>query len=212
MKLTSYINFAFFIFNFSLLISLPLPSFAQKITVSDLTIEDGSASALTINLSNAKQFNAAGMYIELPEGFYFQLPQIGSAAEGTSQTLASKEQQATLLKFALIDTENNAPFSQDGSLLTAPIACELNVASGEYTGKLRIIELSKSGDNTLTTLPDQTFTIKVTHLADDIRQLSAGDSAPVQIYDAAGQQQPTVHKGFYIYKLSNGETKKVVVK
>lgn len=189
-----------------------LTSHAQQITVPELTILDGSAATLTVNLKDASQFNAAGMYIELPEGFYFQLPQIGTAAEGTSQNLASKEQQATLLKFALIDTENNAPFSKDGSLLTASIACESNIASGTYNGKLKTIELSNTSNNTLTTLPDQTFAIKVTNIADDIRQLSAGESAPVQIYDTTGQQTATPHKGIYIYKLANGEIKKVVIK
>jgi len=205
MKLTSY-------FQLSILLLIPQTSFAQQISVPDLTIQDGSAATLTVNLTDASQFNAAGMYIELPKGFYFQLPQIGTAAEGTTQTLASKEQQATLLKFALIDTENNAPFSQDGSLLTASIACESNIASGEYTGKLRTIELSNTSTNTLTTLSDQTFTIKVTNQVDDIRQLSATESAPIQIYNTAGQQQPTATKGIYIYKLANGEVKKIIVK
>ena len=205
MKLTSYII---------LLTSsiFHLTSHAQQISVPDLTIQDGSAATLTVNLSKANQFNAAGMYIELPEGFYFQLPQIGTAAEGTTQNLASKEQQATILKFALIDTENNAPFSKDGSLLTTSIACESNIANGEYTGKLKTIELSNTNNNSLTTLPDQTFTIKVTNQADDIRQLSATESAPVQIYNAAGQQQTTIHKGIYIYKLANGEVKKIIIK
>ncbi len=205
MKLKSYI----FLLTSSI---FHLTSHAQQISVPDLTIQDGSAATLTVNLTDASQFNAAGMYIELPKGFYFQLPQIGTAAKGTTQTLASKEQQATLLKFALIDTENNAPFSQDGSLLTTSIACESNIASGEYTGKLRTIELSNTSTNTLTTLSDQTFTIKVTNQVDDIRQLSATESAPIQIYNTAGQQQPTATKGIYIYKLANGEVKKIIVK
>jgi hypothetical protein len=52
----------------------------------------------------------------------------------------------------------------------------------------------------------------VTNQVDDIRQLSATESAPVQIYNTAGQQQPTATRGIYIYKLANGEVKKIIVK
>ncbi len=201
-------------FSFFLVASIAsLTARAQQVHVADLTINDGNAATMSIELTGATGFNGAGMYIQLPEGFYFQLPQAGTATEGTTQQLSAREQESSLLKFALIDTENNAAFTRDGSLLTAQVACAPGTTGGNYTAMVKAIEFSRAGSAAgLTTLPDLTFKIKVTNVADAVSLPAAPASAPADIYDAAGQRVQTAHKGICIYKLPDGSVKKVLIR
>lgn len=186
---------------------------AQTVAADNIVMRPGEGAALSISLSDATRFNAAGMYIVLPEGFSFDTIGKGEAANA-GDTLALGMQAATILRFALIDTENNAAFTTDGTLLTATVLCDSTIATGTYTGEVKTIELSAADASAgLTTLPDVAFTITVTNEdPTGISSTEGSDEADAEIYDTTGKRLSATHKGIYIYKYANGNVKKVIIK
>lgn len=186
---------------------------AQTVSAEDITMQPGNEAKISINLTEATQFNAAGMYIVLPEGFSFDTIEKGEAANA-EDTLALGLQAATILRFALIDEINNAAFTTDGTLLETTIVCDSTVKVGTYTAEIKTIELSNANTaKGLTTMPDLSLTITVVNdPATGMQNVEAVEEKVPEIYDTTGKRVSSVHKGVYIYKYQNGNVKKAVLK
>lgn len=202
----------------SLLSLLPLWSCpgarAQAVSASPVVLSAGESAAVSLSLSDAAQFNAAGMYIVLPEGFFFETVEKGAAANA-ADTLACREQEASVLRFALVDMDDNASFAADGGLLTAVIRCDSTVAAGEYAAEIRTIELSRmASQQELVVLPDTSFAITVSETPlTGIGTPGCGRNGVAEIYNTAGERLSAASPhGVFIYKYADGSVKKVVVK
>ena len=201
-----------------------MTAFAQDatLTVKDVEIEAGQEATLSINLTGAEQFIAAGMYVTFPEGVTAATKKsgdpkckVGMAAfdedeEEYTHNITAKLQNPTTLKFAVASMAN-AAFYADGELASFTITCDENLAAGTYEGALKTIEFSKADRSGLFKMEDQTFTINVVNPV-GIETLSADKAQISEVYSVSGAQQNGLQKGINIVKFANGEVKKVIVK
>lgn len=145
-------------------------SFAQnaKITVDNVQLEAGGQTTITINVTNATKYDAAGMYIELPKGFTFvydedeELYVSSGDVFAKSHTLSGNflNNENNVYRIAVVSLKNAAFAKDNGSLVKATITCGANMAEGEYNARIKNIEFSKVGSG-LYTINDVPFKITV---------------------------------------------------
>ena len=187
---------------------------AQTVSVGPVALQAGETAAISLNLSDAARFNAAGMYIVLPEGFSFVALEKGAAANA-ADTLAWREQEPAVVRFLLVDMQDNAAFAADGPLLTAVIRCDSTVEAGEYAAEIRTIELSRMASRPeLVVLPDTSFAITVSEIPlTGVGTPGYGRNGVAEIYNTAGERLPAAPAhGVFIYKYADGRVRKVAVK
>jgi len=193
-----------------------MTAFAQSIEVKSVAIEAGGQAKVSLDIAGAQQFNAAGMYITLPDGFQFVSDEAGGVAAsgevcGNTHTVLSRLQTPKRLKFAAVSMKNQAFQAQDGSLVEATIAADADLPAGIYEAAIRGVEFSAADQSGLATLQDVAFNIIVAP-ATAIEAIQTDDAQISEVYNASGALQSGLQKGVNIVKYKNGEVKKVVVK
>ena len=218
------------IFSTLLVLFAGMTAFAQDATVSvkDVTLEPGGQATFTIDVTNAKQYKGAGMYVNLPEGFsfvYYDEEEDEDTGEITylyadkgsvfasSHDVTDRLQKDNVLKFVIVSMKNAAFKEDEGSLAEITITVGDNQAAGKYEGTLSTIEFSKKGkgEGGLFTLEDVAFNIEV-GAADAIEALDAEGAQISEVYSVSGALQKGLQKGVNIVKYANGEVMKVIVK
>ena len=189
---------------------------AQSIDVKSVAIESGGQAKVALDIAGAAKFNAAGMYITLPEGFTFVYDEAkgyvsGGDVCGTTHNLLSRLQAPRRMKFAAVSMKNSAFKLQGGSFAQATIAADGDLPAGVYEGAIRGVEFSGVEDSGLTSLDDIPFSIIVAP-ATAIEAIQTDASQISEVYSAAGAVQSGLQKGVNIVRYKSGEVKKVVVK
>jgi len=149
-----------------LMLFVTLATFAQSLTVDDVKVTAGSTATVTVNITGATKYIAAGMSVNLPSGFTFvydddeEAYTISGDVFAKTHSISDNLQQENVLKFAIASMKN-ATFKKDsGSLFSFTIACGDKVKSGSYTGWLKTIEFSDT-DNQLVRIDNVSFAITV---------------------------------------------------
>jgi len=193
-----------------------MTAFAQTLKVADVEVVPGGTAEVVANITEAQQFNAAGMYVELPASMTFVYNDeeesyiVGGSVFAKSHGIADRLQTSQVIKFAATSLANAAFKKNEGSLFSFTFSCGAGVEKGNYTGKIKTIEFSPvEGD--LFKLDDVVFNIIVTD-ADAIEAINTDDANISEVYSVSGAQQNGLQKGVNIVKYANGEVKKVVVK
>jgi hypothetical protein len=193
-----------------------MTAFAQTLKVADVKVVPGGTAEVVANITEAQQFNAAGMYVELPASMTFVYDDeeesyiVGGSVFAKSHSIADNLQTSQVIKFAATSLKNAAFKDNEGSLFSFTFSCGAGVEYGTYTGKIKTIEFSPV-EGSLFTLDDVVFNIIVTD-ADAIEAINTDDANISEVYSVSGAQQNGLQKGVNIVKYANGEVKKVVVK
>ena len=143
-----------------------LVAFAQSLSVDRVSVSPGGTATVTVNISGATQSIAAGMCIELPQGFTFVFDEeknayiVGGDVWSKSHSGAENLQQENVLKFAITSSKNAAFKKDSGILFSFTVACGDNVGSGTYSGLLKTIEIS-TVDSQLKKIDNVTFSFTV---------------------------------------------------
>lgn len=189
---------------------------AQSIAVKNVAIEAGGQAKVTLNIADAGQFNAAGMYITLPDGFQFVYDEAngyvaGGEVCGKTHSVLSRLQAPKRLKFAAVSMKNATFQIQDGSFAETTIAADADLPAGIYEAAIRNVELSSADRSGLATIQDIPFNIVVAP-ATAIEAIQTDEAQISEVYNASGALQAGLQKGVNIVKYKNGDIKKVVVK
>jgi len=137
------------------------------LTVDDVVMSEERQATISLNITGATQFNGAGMYIVLPEGFDFIYNEeeesyiIGGDVLAKSHYPADKLQSDGTLKFAITSTMYSAFIKDNGTLASATISCDTTLAAGVYEGMVKTIEFLQVSASGLYTLDDISFKIYV---------------------------------------------------
>ena len=189
---------------------------AQSIAVKNVAIEAGGQAKVTLNIADAGQFNAAGMYITLPDGFQFVYDEAngyvaGGEVCGKTHNVLSRLQAPKRLKFAAVSMKNSTFQIQNGSFAEATIAADADLPAGIYEASVRNVEFASADRTGLATLQDIPFNIVVAP-ATAIEAVQTDEAQISEVYNASGALQAGLQKGVNIVKYKNGDIKKVVVK
>ena len=159
-----------------------MTAFAQdaKVTVDDVRIKAGGTALVTVNVTNATNYRAVGMLVNLPEGFTFVYDEEEELYCGPGNVWAKTHaasdslQHENVLKF-IIASMKNAPFKYDkGSLVTFRIKCKNNMSKGVYKGTLSTIEFNKINNGGPFKPSDVTF--KITVVGEGVNSIYANDA------------------------------------
>lgn len=211
---------------FALSITMVGSILADNFSVDNLTIVKGETANLVVNF----QFDVANMYA----GYQFELKLPDGVStirdeNGVSEFQASSAHDATFLISNSYDAEtgsvifvalsllSKALIGVEGPLLTIPVTVAEDVAIGSVlNGSIENIQLSKLDGNTTIFLSDKQFEITISSTTGIS---SVVDESLIDAYDVLGNQvrlNTNSHSGFpkgtYVLRMSNGKTKKVVMK
>ena len=158
-----------------------MTAFAQdaRVTVDDVRIKAGGTALVTVNVTNATNYRAVGMLVNLPEGFTFVYDEEEELYCGPGNVWAKTHaasdslQHENVLKF-IITSMKNAPFKYDeGSLVTFRIKCKNNMSKGVYEGTLSTIEFNKINGGPF--MPSD-VTFKITVVSEGVNSIYANDA------------------------------------
>lgn len=154
------------LYSFLLMLLVTMVAFAQSITVDRVSVSPGGTATVTVNISGASQFIAAGMYVELPKGFTFvyddeeEAYTVGGDVFAKTHSITDNLQQENVLKFAIVSSKNAAFKKDSGTLFSFTVACGDNVGGGTHIGLLKTIEFSNTA-NQLVKTDNVTFSFAV---------------------------------------------------
>lgn len=138
------------------------------LSINDVTVKQGGEANVAINIVNASQYVATGMFVTLPSpGFSFVYDEEGETytASGDvfarSHSLSEKLHSENSLKLAILSLKNDRFAKDEGTLASFDIKVDESVEPGVYVGTISKCEFSRPSENNVLRMVDVKFYIVV---------------------------------------------------
>ncbi|MBE6317425.1 MAG: hypothetical protein E7081_00390 [Bacteroidales bacterium] len=187
----------------------------NTITLQDLSIKPGETATLLVDLTNSENITAFQFDIKLPEGISIPVDEYGdplialtSRATNTHQVVSAYQEDGSLRVAAY--SSKSRPFKgNEGTLVEITLEASPTLEDGTYNIDMSTIYIIKPDGSQLDI---ENFTHAVVISSSGIENVETNGAKEVGRYDIYGRLLTEPTKGVNIVKMSDGTTRKVMVK
>ena len=130
----------------------------DQITIGDFSLYSGDTKAVSVMLTNEDSYVGFQFDLYLPDGISVESFAANSSRFPEGTTPQMSQQSDGSYRFVAAALERNPIVGNEGAILTLTIKAADSIVAKDYTGYLRNIKISKTGDNP-------------THMTDELRNL-----------------------------------------